>query len=150
MFSGGECTLKLICCIDNHGGMMFNHRRQSQDREVRRDILSYVGSGVLWMNAYSFKQFCSEHSDTQYYQIHVAENFISKAGPDDYCFVENAIYLINELDLSEIVLYHWNRDYPSDVSFDLNLCNWHIIHSKDFCGFSHEKITRKVFKKNEI
>lgn len=96
--------MKLICCIDNHGGMMFNHRRQSQDREVRRDILSYVGSGVLWMNAYSFKQFCSEHSDTQYYQIHVAENFISKAGPDDYCFVENAIYLINELDLSEIVL----------------------------------------------
>ena len=30
----------LIVCVDDHNGMMFNHRRQSQDRILRADILN--------------------------------------------------------------------------------------------------------------
>ena len=48
----------LIVCIDDNKGMMFNHRRQSQDRVLRRHILDMVGNGKLWMNEYSGK--CSQ------------------------------------------------------------------------------------------
>ena len=43
----------LIVCVDDHNGMMFNHRRQSQDRILRADILELTGGKKLWMNAYS-------------------------------------------------------------------------------------------------
>lgn len=29
----------VICVMDDHGGMLFNHRRQSQDRILRARIL---------------------------------------------------------------------------------------------------------------
>ncbi len=33
----------LIVCVDDNKGMMFNHRRQSQDRVLRRHILDMSG-----------------------------------------------------------------------------------------------------------
>ena len=49
--------MKIIVCVDNQNGMMFNHRRQSQDRVLRKRILELTGGEKLWMNAYSQKQF---------------------------------------------------------------------------------------------
>lgn len=39
----------LIVCVDDHNGMMFNHRRQSQDRILRGDILELTEGKILWM-----------------------------------------------------------------------------------------------------
>lgn len=49
--------MKIIVCVDNQNGMMFNHRRQSQDRVLKKRILELTGGKKLWMNAYSQKQF---------------------------------------------------------------------------------------------
>ena len=43
----------VIACLDDNGGMMFNHRRQSQDRMLRAHIAALVGDARLWMNHYS-------------------------------------------------------------------------------------------------
>ena len=43
----------VIACLDDNGGMMFNHRRQSQDRVLRAHIAALVGGAMLWMNHYS-------------------------------------------------------------------------------------------------
>ena len=40
----------VIACLDDNGGMMFNHRRQSQDRVLRAHIAALVGDARLWMN----------------------------------------------------------------------------------------------------
>ena len=40
----------VIACLDDNGGMMFNHRRQSQDRVLRAHIAALVGDAKLWMN----------------------------------------------------------------------------------------------------
>ena len=42
--------MKLIICVDDNNGMMFNRRRQSKDREVRHDILAYTMPERIWMN----------------------------------------------------------------------------------------------------
>ena len=47
----------IIASVDDNMGMMFNHRRQSQDRVLREHILEATKDGKLWMNHYSAKQF---------------------------------------------------------------------------------------------
>ena len=106
----------LIVCVDDHNGMMFNHRRQSQDRILRADILELTGGKKLWMTAYSSKQF-----------------------------VENADVSGCAERIEEIYLYHWNRDYPADVYFPVDLSVWKCVETKEFAGSSHEKITRERY-----
>lgn len=36
----------VIACLDDNGGMMFNHRRQSQDSVLRAHIAELVGEGT--------------------------------------------------------------------------------------------------------
>ena len=76
----------LIVCVDDHNGMMFNHRRQSQDRILRGDILELAEGKILWMDAYSKKQFVEEGMT----QIRVEEDFLQKAGEGEFCFAEDA------------------------------------------------------------
>ena len=63
-------------CIDDNSGMLFNHRRQSQDRILREDLLREAAGGPLWVNAYSAKQF-REPPDG----LRVSPDFLSEAGP---------------------------------------------------------------------
>ena len=77
----------LIVCVDDHNGMMFNHRRQSQDRVLRADILELTDGKKLWMNAYSRKQFAESDAE----KIRVDETFLDAAGNGEFCFVENGI-----------------------------------------------------------
>ena len=62
----------LIVCVDDHNGMMFNHRRQSQDRVLRADILELTDGKKIWMNAYSRKQFAESDAE----KIMVDETFL--------------------------------------------------------------------------
>lgn len=131
----------LIACVDNRNGMMFNHRRQSQDRVLRSDVLSLTKGKKLWMNAYSRKQFTEENTE----QIETEEAYFSKAGSGEYCFAENADFFQNADKIEEIYLYHWNRDYPADTYFPIDLSSWKCVETAEFTGSSHEKITRERY-----
>ena len=76
-----------IICLDQKDGMIFNHRRQSQDRCVRKDILDMVGNDNLYMTAYSYKQFEEKRKN-----IIVSENAYNEADRGEYCFIENEIF----------------------------------------------------------
>ena len=76
----------VIACLDDNGGMMFNHRRQSQDRVLRAHIAALVGGAMLWMNHYSAQQFDAESIQ----HLNVDDAFLQEAVDGDYCFVENA------------------------------------------------------------
>ena len=123
--------------------MLFNRRRQSQDREVRRDILSMADGHALWMNAYSAGQFSEEDR----FRLHVAEDFPEQAGEEDFCFVEDrpADPWLDRA--GHLILYRWNRVYPSDLKLDLApaLEGRTLLASRDFPGYSHETITKEVY-----
>ena len=40
--------MKLILCVDDKGGLAFNHRRQSRDRVLNERILMHCGMHRLW------------------------------------------------------------------------------------------------------
>ncbi len=136
--------MNIIVVIDDKGGMMFNKRRQSKDRGLRKNMLSEVGDAKLWMNAYSFGQFEAEMEN----DVCVAEDFADKAEVGEYCFVENIAITEYEDKIENLILYKWNRVYPSDLKFDidLNSSNWQLVTTEEFEGSSHDKITKEVWK----
>jgi hypothetical protein len=133
----------IIACVDDNMGMTFNHRRQSQDRVLRERILAAAKGNKLWMNHYSARQFSEDNAP----QINVDENFLSEAGSGEYCFVEDCDITPYSRWVEKIVLYRWNRRYPSDQTLSMNLCadGWKLVYSEEFAGFSHERITEEIY-----
>ena len=137
--------MKLIVCLDEHGGMLFNRRRQSKDSALRQHILEMCTDGVLWMNGYSAAQFSDEDGGKD--SIIVAEDFLDKAGPQDYCFVENKDISAYARCVEQVIIYRWNRTYPRDMIFPEKLFSskWKLVSREDFPGNSHENITQEVY-----
>ena len=133
----------IIACVDDNLGMMFNHRRQSQDQILRERVLEATKDSKLWMNHYSAKQFPENAAP----QINVDDSFMSEAGSGEYCFVENCDVTPCLRWVEMIILYRWNRSYPSDQAFSINLSTreWKLIHTEDFAGSSHERITEEIY-----
>ncbi len=136
--------MNVIVVIDDKGGMMFNKRRQSKDRGLRKNMLSEVEDAKLWMNAYSFGQFEEEMGTN----VCVDEGFVDKAEVGEYCFVENLPLQEHEDRIEKLILYKWNQVYPSDLKLDidLNSLNWQLVTTEEFEGSSHDKITKEVWK----
>lgn len=135
--------MNLIICIDDDNGMMFNNRRQSQDRELRERVCKLTKGHKLFMNNYTFGQF----ENYENYNIVVDKDFLDKAESGDYCFVENIDIGDCDLEIEKIILYKWNRKYPSNMKLSLSLQGWHLESSVDFKGYSHERITEEVWVK---
>lgn len=134
--------MKIIVCLDDNGGMMFNHRRQSRDRLVTADILDSSRGKKLYIDEYSQKLFADlEGSYT------VSDNMLEDAGEGDVCFVENKAisHVIGRIE--EITVYRWNRVYPADTYFDIDLVKEGFVlrDTRELEGNSHEKITKETF-----
>lgn len=134
--------MRIIVCLDDKNGMLFGTRRQSKDRLLRQDLLQMTQNARLWMNTYSAGQFSEEAP-----QIRVAEDFLEKAGPGDWCFVENESVKPVADQVEQVVIYRWNRVYPATVRFPAELFSgkWKLTEHGDFPGSSHETITKEVY-----
>lgn len=136
--------MKVVVCVDDRGGMMFNRRRQSRDRALIADLLASVGDSRLLIAPYSELLF--EGTDGDYT---VSENPLDSAQGDDICFVESISVKEYAKRISEVTVYKWNRTYPYDFSFDLDLDTngFKLVSSYDFEGYSHEKITKEIYRR---
>ena len=132
----------LIVCTDDNGGMLFNHRRQSQDIKLRERILNITSGCTLLRNEYSREMF------GDYPQIRTDSYFLDNALDDDYCFVEDVDIRPYEDKVSRIILYKWNRKYPSNLKFGISLSDgWEIVRTVDFQGNSHDRITEVIYER---
>ena len=132
----------LIVAVDDRNGMMFNKRRQSRDKVLCEKILKITSGSRLWMNTYTSKLF-AECEDVK--NIIVDEDFLSKSEKDDYCFAEN--FLPEESDVDKLIMFKWNRKYPGDFYFDLDISSWNMSKTEEFAGSSHENITMEVYER---
>ena len=134
--------MKIIACVDDRLGMMFNHRRQSRDRYLLDDVKNDLGDTVLRISPYSEKLLSG--SGIRYV---IAEDPFLDAGTGSVIFVEDKDPLPYLSDIDEITLYRWNRKYPYDVALTIPLSEFRLIISSEFEGYSHEKITKDIYKK---
>lgn len=133
--------MNIIVCLDDKNGMLFNKRRQSADRQLRSQMLSFIGENTLWMNAYSASQFPSLPATAK-----VEEEYLCHAAEQDYCFVEDNCWEQYAADVNTIIVYRWNRVYPADTRFPAEqLTRRKLVSSTDFAGFSHDKLTQEVY-----
>ena len=135
--------MNVIVCLDDRQGMMFYNRRQSQDRKLRERILKLCSWNVLWMKAYSYKLY----AETANNFIYVDEDFLSKAQKGEFCLVESVLLKPYEEKIEQLIVFWWNRHYPADFYFDLNLKDWKKESEEEFQGFSHDKITEEIYTK---
>lgn len=132
----------VILCLDNKNGMMFNNRRQSKDKVVVQDILKLVDGKKLFINSYSESLFQGLESN-----LIIDDNFLNNATKEDYCFVEDNNLKDFSEKIEKIIIYRWNRIYPSDLKLEIPIQDWNLIDSFEFAGNSHDKITREVYVK---
>lgn len=126
--------MKLIVCLDDNNGMMFNKRRQSRDKILIENVFELCKGEKLYINEYSSKLFPEN-------VVEICEN--PAEIENGYCFAEN--FLVDEEYVDEIIVYKWNRLYPADTFFNIDLENWTLTESVEFEGSSHEKITRERY-----
>jgi hypothetical protein len=131
--------MKVIVCIDDGLGMMFNKRRQSRDRAVIADILSYA-EGRLTVAPAAARLF-PEGSVT------VAEEPLDAV--EGYAFIERGGIGRVLSRVSEIIIYRWNELYPMDERLDIDPIGegFSTESVTDFAGYAHEKITKEVYRR---
>ncbi len=134
--------MKIILCLDETGGMTFLGKRQSRDARVIEDIIETVGSARLIVNSYSlplFPETVAISSDTT----------LDTAGDEDFCFVETDDPLPYLDKADTLIVYNWNRHYPSDKRPALSPENhgFALRETTEFAGKSHEKITKETYVK---
>lgn len=135
--------MKVIVCLDDKNGMMFNKRRQSRDRVVVEDILEWTAGKKLWMNAYSAKLF-ENAADIQ-----IEEDFLAKCQAGEYVFVEDKSLAEREDQIEEVMVYRWGRVYPADrkLDIDLNRKDYSMTSEDEIVGFSHPEMKRQIYSR---
>ncbi len=76
--------MNIIVCLDDKNGMMFNKRRQSQDKILRNSIKDIVKDTNLFMNEYSYKLY----KDIDTGNIKVCEDFLNECDETSFFLVE--------------------------------------------------------------
>ena len=127
-----------ICCVDDYASLSFNKRRNSSDRFVIEDIIKTVWKATLRVDTYTAKLF----RDKQIPSLIIDDDCLENAKNGEFVFVErqNPSAYLKAGD--QLILYHWNRHYPSDNR--LNLTGWNPpeITTGEFEGYSPENITK--------
>lgn len=136
--------MKLIICVDDRGGMAFNKRRVSRDKDMVLDASEYIGDSTLFLQSYSAELFSESGLN-----IIVSENSLKFADEDDFVFLERENPVPYMSAAKEIVLYKWNRRYPFDVKMEKNPIElgFKLESVFEFKGNAHDKITREVYRK---
>lgn len=135
--------MKIFVCVDDEGGMSFMGRRVSRDRVVTEDIIKTAG-GKLVIYPYSERLLREAGCSPR-----VSCDALAAAGDDEWVFIEDrgAGECLDRIDT--VVLYRWNRLYPSDKKLDFcpTRAGFSLAEATDMVGKSHEKITREVYKR---
>ena len=131
----GNNSMTLYICLDDRNGLQFNKRRQSRDSAVLEDIRSQLRGNLL---IEPFSEKLIREAEIPYVLTpETAEDYFTEAIPAQEVLEETC----------KIVIYRWNRHYPSDIRWapDLESLGFALLETTGFPGTSHETITREVY-----
>ena len=134
--------LTAVLCLDDRGGMTFNKRRQSRDRLLIKDLCDTT-EGDIYMESYSLPLF-AEYED----RARGSADPVADCPEGGVCFIErtNPDTFVNKC--RRLIIYRWNRTYPSDLSLDGSATAGFTLREEyDFVGSSHEKITKGIYER---
>lgn len=136
-----NCALLLTC--DQRGGLAFNRRRQRRSKVVIADMLELADQPI-------YIRECSEKlfSPGEYVlfdnilDVPAGQFVFEELGNDSECYKDK---------YCEIVLYRWQRNYPSDVYLPDGLLNSYTLEdSREIQIGSEEFVTVEIYKRGVI
>ncbi len=126
--------MKVIMCIDDNYGLSFNKRRVSKDINIIKDIESM--NIDLYMNEYSYKMF----KNYEYKNNIIVSDVLEGNYFNEFNTLEGL-----EDSIDKLIIYKFNRRYPSDIKLKIDLSKYVLEDICELVGNSHEKITREVY-----
>ena len=110
--------MTLAFCVDDRGGLSFNRRRQSRDRAVSATALP--GRGMHPLGGALLPPLVPPGGRTHPH----GGGALDPGGPEDVCFLEltGPAPALERAD--QLILYRWNRHYPSDRKIALPPEGW--------------------------
>ena len=136
----GDDRLTVYLCLDDRGGLLYNGRRLSRDAVLLADMAAMVPD-VLTIDPFSEKLITAAGIPYALAGESLTEGthfFLENRDP------EALLPLAHTL-----VIYRWNRHYPSDVRWEGIPEDYGFMLSEtaEFPGKSHEIITKEVYVK---
>lgn len=122
--------MNYIICIDENNGLSFNNRRLSRDQFMLKDMF----------NTYKFISGTNYSLDL--FKEYNLENINNN---EEHYFIEQTMDNFNINNCIKLIIYNWNRSYPSNVKIDIDLTLFNLIEEISFVGKSHKKITRITY-----
>lgn len=152
--------MNLIYILDQNGGMMFNHRRQSKDKTLIEDVVNIVSKvgGTLWLTEYSKKLFGDFKLKVDNLEK-LLNSPLDNITDNDFLFIEDSnfdfktFFEENPSFNKRFLIYTWDRTYPYDKQFDLSyfsLNEFKLKEARSFSGNSHDKIMLEIFEKKGV
>lgn len=135
--------MTIVVTVSKDFGLLFHQRRQSQDRLQRANLKALIGSWPLYMNAYSYSLYQDFFKESSV----VAEDFLDLCPKDGWALIEDQSLQKYISKIDQVILYQWNRSYPSDTWLDISLDSFQLVEQVDFVGSSHERITRLTYQR---
>lgn len=135
----------IMCvCIDDERGMSFFGKRVTHDRVQIGRLLEHSKGKRIYTSEYSYALFAPHDPDN----VRVTADFC-EAEAEDICFFELEHITEHVSHADAILIYRWNRRYPSDKKFPFHPADkgYRLVSSVDFAGSSHEKITEELWQK---
>ena len=129
-----------VICLDDNNGMLFNNRRQSRDKILIEDLIKSSNGNKILINEFSKLLFVGFEN-----LVEVSDTFLCDAKENNICFIENVDLTEFEDKIDRLIIYKWNRVYPADFYFTLDLSKYKFTEATDFKGNSHDKITKEVY-----
>lgn len=128
--------MTVYLCLDDRGGMRFNSRRQSRDAAVLADM---AADGTVTIDSFSEKLLASSG---------IPYELAGEILPEDARFFNEVRNPEDILPSARtLVIYRWNRLYPSDMRWEGQPADhgFTLSETSEFPGKSHEKITKEVY-----
>ena len=134
-------NLTLCVALDDAGGMTFCGKRQSRDRVMLSEMFATFGTPI-YVAPYSVSILTSFAG-----KYVAADNPAFSAPSGGVVFLERGSVKAIIDDVETLVIYRWNRKYPSDGKIDIDLSEWRVERATEFVGSSHDKITKITMKR---
>lgn len=136
-------SITAVVVTDKSGGVRFNRRRQSRDRELIADLCRKT-PGDVYVTEESAELF-ADFAD----RIRVVADPLAECPSGGCAFVEGTPLAPYLSEISTLVVYSWGEDYPTDTYFDIDPAaeGFRQVARYKFQGYSHQKIVKGVYQK---
>jgi len=130
--------------VDERLGTFFGGKRQSRDKLLIEDLIKTANERAIVIRPYSLSQFHAYDI-----KLKVCDIPLDDACDGDVCFIEGEELFPYKDKISELIIYNFNRHYPSDKKLDISpdKLGMTLCERVEFAGFSHDKITKEIYRK---